>query len=81
MFRYTVKATDEDSNGIWVGDHSRTLKLDADDRILTASDNSLPASLTHPEQGTKENHKVAGSRGTPVANNAPVFSSSAAVRP
>ena len=76
VFRYTVKATDEDSNGIWVGDHSRTLKLDADDRILTASDNSLPASLTHDEQSTKENHKVDGGRGTPVANNVPVFSSS-----
>ena len=73
VFRYTVQATDEDTSGIWVGDHSRTLQLDPDDRILTASDNSLPASLTHDEQGTKENHKVAGSRGTPVANNAPVF--------
>ena len=73
VFRYTVKATDADSNGIWVGNQSRTLKLDADDRILTASDNSLPASLTHSEQGTRENHKVDGSRGTPVANNAPVF--------
>ena len=76
VFRYTVLATDVDTNGIWVGDHSRTLKLDADDRILTASDNSLPASLTHDEQGTKENHKVDGGRGTPVANNVPVFSSS-----
>ena len=73
VFRYTVKATDADSNGIWVGNQSRTLKLDADDRILTASDNSLPASLTHDEKGTRENHKVDGSRGTPVANNAPVF--------
>ena len=50
VFRYTVKATDADSNGIWVGNQSRTLKLDADDRILTASDNSLPASLTHPRR-------------------------------
>ena len=73
VFSYTVQAADEDTSGIWVGDQSRTLKLDPDDRILTASDNNLPASLTHPEQGTKENHKVAGSRGTPVANNAPVF--------
>ena len=73
MFRYTVLATDVDTNGIWVGNQSRTLQLDADDRILTASDNSLPASLTHAERGTRDSHKVDGSRGTPVANNAPVF--------
>ena len=64
VFRYTVQAADEDTNGIWVGDQSRTLKLDPDDRILTASNNSLPASLTHDEKGTLENHKVDGSRGT-----------------
>ena len=64
VFRYRVQAADEDTNGIWVGDQSRTLKLDADDRILTASDNSLPASLTHAEQSTQGNHKVDGSQGT-----------------
>ena len=64
VFRYTVQAADEDTNGIWVGDQSRTLKLDPDDRILTASNNSLPASLTHDEKGTLENHKVDGSRDT-----------------
>ena len=64
VFRYRVRAADEDTDGIWVGDQSRTLKLDPDDRILTASDNSLPASLTHAEQSTQANHKVDGSQGT-----------------
>ena len=68
VFSYTVQATDEDTDGIWVG--SQTLKLDSDDRILTASDNSLPASLTHAEQGTKDSHKVDGSRSAGV-NTAP----------
>ena len=63
VFRYTVQAADQDTDGIWVGDQSRTLKLDPDDRILTMS-NSLPASLTHGEEGTKGSHKVDGSRGT-----------------
>ena len=31
VFRYTVVATDVDTNGIWVGNQSRTLKLDADE--------------------------------------------------
>ena len=74
VFRYTVLSTDEDTDGIWVGDQSRTLKLDSDDRILTESNSSLPASLTHDEQGTLENHKVDGSRGTPVTNTAPTAS-------
>ena len=80
VFSYTVLAADQDTSGIWVGDQSRTLKLDPDDRILTAPDDSLPASLTHAEQGTKENHKVDGSRGTPVANTAPVFDPAAVDR-
>ena len=70
VFRYTVQAADQDTDGLWVGDHTRTLKLDSDDRILTASNNSLPASLTHSEQDTQGSHKVDGSRSAGV-NNAP----------
>ena len=72
VFRYRVKAADEDTDGIWVGNQSRTLKLDSDDRILTRS-NSLPASLTHSEQGTKGSHKVDGSRNAGTACAAPDF--------
>ena len=68
VFRYTVLAADEDTDGIWVGDQSLTLKLDPDDRILTVSNSSLPASLTHDEQGTLGSHKVDGSRSAGVNN-------------
>ena len=33
VFRYTVLATDEDTNGIWLGELNRTFLLDADDSI------------------------------------------------
>ena len=65
VFRYTVRATDEDTNGIWVGDRSRTLRLDGDDAIATASLGSPTnnaANLDHRAPGQHNGKKVDGSR-------------------
>ena len=59
-FTYTVLSTDEDTDGIWVG--GNPLKLDVDDRIVTAANALVGADLTHSELGTQSGHKVDGSR-------------------
>ena len=40
VFTYTVQAGDMDNNGIWIGTHSQTFMLDANDRIRTARSRS-----------------------------------------
>ena len=64
-FAYTVQAGDMDNNGIWIGDHSRTFMLDANDRIRTASQ-QIDIDRSHPEKGTQGDHKVDGSLGAPT---------------
>ena len=65
VFTYTVQAGDMDNNGIWIGDHSRTFMLDANDRIRTASQ-QIDIDRSHPEKGTHADHKVNGSLGAPT---------------
>ena len=65
VFTYTVQAGDRDNNGIWIGDHSRTFMLDANDRIRTASQ-QIDIDRSHPEYGTHTAHKVDGSLGAPT---------------
>ena len=65
VFTYTVQAGDRDNNGIWIGDHSRTFMLDANDRIRTASQ-QIDIDRSHPEKGTYDGHKVDGSLGAPT---------------
>ena len=65
VFTYTVQAGDRDNNGIWIGDHSRTFMLDANDRIRTASQ-QIDIDRSHPEYGTHADHKVNGSLGAPT---------------
>ena len=57
VFRYTILAADNDPSGIWIGDQTRTFKLDADDSIQGVS-NSLDAVLDHGELGVQTGHKV-----------------------
>ena len=64
-FAYTVQAGDMDSDGIWIGDHSRTFMLDVNDRIRTASQ-QIDIDRSHPEKGTLGGHKVDGSLGAPT---------------
>ena len=75
-FVYTVLAGDRDNDGIWIGTHSQTFKLDANDRIRTTSRN-IDLDRSHPEKGTQSGHKVDGSRSAPTRrltppNTAPV---------
>ena len=65
VFTYTVQAGDMDNNGIWIGTHSQTFSLDANDRIRTASQ-QIDIDRSHPEKGTHTAHKVDGSLGAPT---------------
>ncbi len=65
VFGYTVQATDEDTDGIWVGDQTRTLQLDGNDGILTSA-SGLSATLVHRSLGTQSAHKVDGTRSPPA---------------
>ena len=65
VFTYTVQAGDRDTNGIWIGTHSQTFSLDANDRIRTASQ-QIDIDRSHPEKGTYADHKVNGSLGAPT---------------
>ena len=65
VFTYTVQAGDMDNNGIWIGTHSQTFSLDANDRIRTASQ-QIDIDRSHTEKGTYDGHKVDGSLGAPT---------------
>ena len=66
VFSYTVRASDEDDNGIWIGDQDRTL---VGNRMglpqagaITSVATSTAADLSHSGLGTDADHKVDGSR-------------------
>ena len=62
VFTYTVRTGDSDDNGIWIGDHNRTLKLDGGDAIRgVANGMDVDAILNHDAPGTQSGHKVATS--------------------
>ena len=71
VFGYTVvSSTDEDDDGIWIGDQDRTLvgnrRNSPQTGTITSTANSTAADLTHAELGTQSGHKVS-------SNNPPVF--------
>ena len=55
VFTYEVQASDEDTDGIRVGDHTQTFSLDTNDHITS---NNAAAILTHAQLGLLTNHKV-----------------------
>ena len=57
VFTYEVQASDEDTDGIRVGDHTQTFPPDANDHITS---NNAAAILTHAQLGLLTNHKVDG---------------------
>ena len=61
VFTYTVGSDDQDSNGIWIGDQTRTLKLDTGDAIRSVA-TGQDAVLDHLAPGTQSGHKVNGSQ-------------------
>ena len=66
VFGYTVVSSDEDDDGIWIGDQDRTLvgarRLMAQSGTITSVATSTAADLTHAELGQQSGHKVDGSR-------------------
>ena len=71
VFGYTVVSTDEDDDGIWIGDQDRTLVGDRRGTpqagtITSVASPSTEADLTHDELGQQGGHKVS-------SNNPPVF--------
>ena len=81
-FAYTVQATDEDDNGIWIGDETRTIMFDSGEYIRSVA-TSLDADLDHSEHGTQSGHKVDGNLIPPGSNTpatgAPTIRGTAAV--
>ena len=73
VFSYTVVAGDMDDNGIWIGDQSRTIKLDAAGTIQ-GTVGGLDAVLTHAELGAKTGHKVNGATANTPATGQPEIS-------
>ena len=78
VFSYTVVAGDMDDDGIWIGDQSDTLKLDAADTI-EGTMGGLTAVLTHAEEGPQTGHKVDGAAGNIPATGAPTITGTAQV--
>ena len=66
VFGYTVVSSDEDTNGIWIGDETRTLvgnrNGEAQNGEITSVATGAAANLDHTELGTESGHKVDGSR-------------------
>ena len=81
VFGYTVVSSDEDTNGIWIGNETRTLDGnrggEPQNGTITSVATGAAANLDHDELGTDSDHKVDGSRTTD--NVAPSFSSSATI--
>ena len=81
VFGYTVEPGDEDNNGIWIGDQSRTLvgnrEGDPQNGAITRVATGLAAGLTHGSLGTQSGHKVDGSLTPP--NIAPVITTTSPV--
>ena len=68
VFGYTVVSSDEDTNGIWIGDETRTLvgnrngEPQSAGSAITSVATGAAANLDHTELGTESGHKVDGSR-------------------
>ena len=61
LFTYRVKASDADSDGIWIGAGDTTFDLYTRDRIRTAA-HGTNIDRSHTAPGTLSGHKVDGSR-------------------
>ena len=79
VFGYAVVSSDEDTNGIWIGDETRTLvgnrNGEPQNGTITSVATGAAAVIAHTLLGTDSDHKVDGSRTTD--NVAPAFTSSA----
>ena len=74
VFAALVRATDVDTDGIWIGDHTATLDHNPADYFQTANGGSN-VSLTHDSLGTQANHKVDGQSRRPKVTQIRITSS------
>ena len=74
IFATLVRPSDEDADGIWIGDNTSTLDHNPADYFQTAVGNQN-VSLTHASLGTQTNHKVDGSSERPKINRVRITSS------
>ena len=61
IFATLVRPSDNDSDGVWIGDNTSTLDHNASDAIQSVGDSPRNANLSHSSLGTQSNHKVNGS--------------------
>ena len=67
VFGYTVRADDDDNDGISIGDHSDTLRLDAGDAITSVATGEN-AFWHHAKLGVQGGHQVFGHDGSYVTD-------------
>ena len=65
IFAALINPSDNDSNGVWIGDNTSTLDHNDADAIRSTGDSPRNANLTHARLGTQSNHKVKGSSTRP----------------
>ena len=87
VFGYTVAPGDEDDDGIWIGDDTRTLVGDRNGEpqagAITSTATGTAADLDHPGSGTQSGHKVDGTRSirTVEVSSTPLLTSSGGTTP
>ena len=74
IFGTIVQSSDNDSDGVWVGDNTDTLDHNDADAIRSMGDSPQSAVLTHPSLGTQSNHKVKGRASRPKVRNVRIIS-------
>ena len=73
VFKYTVKSTDSDDDGIWIPENPVILDEDENDKAYDAErlNVEVPANLDYDQLGRQANHKIDGS----ITDTTPTISS------
>ena len=74
IFATLVQPSDNDSNGVWIGDNASTLDHNDADAIQSVGDSPSNANLSHSRLGTQSNHKVKGSAVRPKVTDVRIAS-------
>ena len=74
IFATLVRASDEDTDGIWIGDNTSTLDHNPANRFQAVNGGGS-VSLTHGSLGTQTSHKVDGRSTRPAINRVRITSS------
>ena len=74
IFATLVRPSDNDSDGVWIGDNSSTLDHNDADAIQSVGDSPRNANLSHSRLGTQSNHMVKGSAVRPKVTDVRIAS-------